>query len=253
MLIISDHKDFYDSATMGVDKAIVYQRQSKLVDENYDPGKMWGDGGKWPLPCDITRNLNIPNTNGEKYHQGFIIGFCGKLYIGATINKKLLWEHPTYHIEPHIEPDIKLFKKDEFQPQITYDKDVLINYFKPKFRRFLYNDLNAFIDLINKGPIEDDTIFLKHKVPCFLIYGGGHWSKKKQLVLNPVLKMLDFPKIMDPFTAHQEITMYLGDRLRLRDRPTIEIEDKYRIASHGMDKTSFRKDRHQSKPRRKKS
>lgn len=249
MLIVSDHKDYYDSATMGVDKALVYHRDCDLVDENYDAGDSWRDPGKWPLPTDITRYLNQRNHNGAKYHQPFFLGFCGKIYVGAAINKELRWDYPAH---PLSEPDEKFFKDDKYKPQITYDKEVLVEYFKPRFRSFLHPRENAFVDLVNRGPIEDDTIFLEHKVPCFLIYGGARWSTKKRLVLNPVLKMLEFPKVMDPFTAHQELAMYLGDRLRLRDKPMIETSDRDRAIAHGMDKTSFRRDGHPSKPRRKK-
>ena len=51
---------------------------------------------------------------------------------------------------------------------------------------------------------------------------------------------MKFQTIFEPFTAFQEIEMFLGGVIGSNENNIIEIEDKYRIESHGFNKWSFR-------------
>jgi len=56
------------------------------------------------------------------------------------------------------------------------------------------------------------------------------------------LKDIDFVKALDPFTAFQELSMFVGGVMARPDRPTVEITDNKIIAAkHGFDEWSFRK------------
>ena len=45
----------------------------------------------------------------------------------------------------------------------------------------------------------------------------------------------------DAVTAFQELDMWMSGALGMPGAPMVEIDDKYRMAKHGMDKWSFRK------------
>ncbi len=56
------------------------------------------------------------------------------------------------------------------------------------------------------------------------------------------LQTFNFAKVLDPYTAFQEISMWVGGVLPRDGNPMVEITDpKIKLAKHGMDKWSFRK------------
>lgn len=109
-------------------------------------------------------------------------------------------------------------------------------------------------------PWADHELFLELKKPYFFVYANpdlhtfpwgtpeimcdteGRYLPHRILVLNPTLKSLEFNKILDPFTAAQEIEMYLG-RIATNDTPVMPVgSDKVIAASKGFDSPySFRK------------
>ncbi|WP_422055423.1 hypothetical protein [Sphingomonas sp.] len=60
---------------------------------------------------------------------------------------------------------------------------------------------------------------------------------------QPSLSAMDFAKAIDPFTAHQEIAMWVGGVLPAAGPKTVEIgDDRVKIAKHGFHHpTSFRR------------
>jgi len=54
---------------------------------------------------------------------------------------------------------------------------------------------------------------------------------------------MEFFKIVDPFTAFQELSMFIGGIMGGKSPIMIEVADKDRIAKHGFDKFSFRKEK----------
>jgi len=58
---------------------------------------------------------------------------------------------------------------------------------------------------------------------------------------NVNLRELGFPKVMDPYTAFQEISMFIGGVLGNHEKEVTELTEKDRIQQHGFDKWSFRK------------
>ena len=62
------------------------------------------------------------------------------------------------------------------------------------------------------------------------------------LTIDPILKDYEFYKVVDAFQAFQEISMFIGGVLGRGEKEIIVVEDKYKIAQHGFDKWSFRKE-----------
>ena len=54
------------------------------------------------------------------------------------------------------------------------------------------------------------------------------------------LQQLEFFKVLDPYTAYQELSMWVGGVIPKNPNPMVEItNDAVKIAKHGMDKWSF--------------
>jgi hypothetical protein len=61
--------------------------------------------------------------------------------------------------------------------------------------------------------------------------------------VNPAnLRSMEFYKALDAFTAHQELSMWIGGVLSGLARPMVAItDDRVKAAKHGFDEWSFRK------------
>ena len=73
----------------------------------------------------------------------------------------------------------------------------------------------------------------------------------KTTTKNPILKDYDFQKIVDPYTAFQEIQMYISGVLSTGDKnPQWPISDKLKAESKGFNDLSFRRQEHPRKSKR---
>jgi hypothetical protein len=199
---------------------------------------------EYPLPANDFDRWKL-NENDPGYSV-FVIGFCGREYVGAMLGGYISADYGT-------ESRIKIRKDARFDTRITYDLDEILDFIHPPTKHSWHktrrSKVASALEIINGR--EYDKHFLEHKVPSYLFVANA-WSKSIAFIKNPNLKELEFSKVFDAFTAHQELSMYLGDVLRMRDKDTIEISDEDRAKSKGFDKWSFRRETHPSKPRRNK-
>lgn len=238
MYIISkkNNKDYYDGVvgSVGIDKTIVYNREIITYDHYSDFLKEFH-----PLRVYNSRYknhfLNLNNYSvykKSKYggYSAFIIGFCGKLYIGW----KLYMEDPKSICSP-----------SDLITDITYDYELVKKYIKTIGWHSNLDDDVEYIktyDAIN--------MFRELKVPIFLFDQDYHrivldkWRRTEshRYFLNPNLSEYEFYKVFDSFTAFQEIQMFLGGVLGAGEKEIVEVEDKYKITQHGFNKWSFRKE-----------
>lgn len=245
MYIISKNKDYYDGVvgSMGVDKSIVYER-TMVVNEDYNKfpepftfKKSWERKRDNPF-----RNLSGHGVKRESiYEDGspFIVGFCGKLYIGWKLYRE-------------IETNRHILSYPELVTSITYDVESVKKHIKKtSWRSKLIDDL-AYISSYN--PID---IFRKLKVPIFIF--DSDYDRKfirtythrrnEVFITNPTLKDYEFYRVQDSFAAFQEIQMFMGGVLGRGEKEIIEVEDKYKIAQHGFDNKSFRRSKSNGKKR----
>ena len=68
----------------------------------------------------------------------------------------------------------------------------------------------------------------------------GKHSREYKIVYNECLKELEFFRLMDTFTAYQELQMYFG-AMAQPNRPVPQVSDKDMISIKGFDNWSFRK------------
>ena len=76
------------------------------------------------------------------------------------------------------------------------------------------------------------------------IYARWHGTldKKNSFIVNPILRDYQFARVIDPYTAFQEIQMYVSGVLGVnKDGTEFPSTEKEKVAQHGMDKWSFRR------------
>ena len=224
MLIISKHKDYYDGVvgTMGVDKSIVFERTTNEIDNSKKIPKPFRKNIRWDDKSKLIQRFTYKSLD-EKYLNAshFIIGFCGKLYLGF----KMEYENPhkRYHNDNLIE--------------FSYDVEKFKTHFKPTWS---FTDFNEFVEYVKNFDCID--IHRELNTPIF-VYDTDIFTHKNTFIVNPILKEFNFYKVFDSFTAFQEIQMYIGGVLGVGENPTIEVSDKHKITSRGFDyKWSFRKE-----------
>lgn len=239
MYIISKNKDYYDGVvgTMGIDKTIVYERTEKEIEEKTE----------FPEPFQYNKRsyyvennsafilLNEFGTDSKKYFDNsfFLIGFCGKVYLAW----KMYYKKKEFDTQANQYVDV--VKYDIIYGFDNVKKHLIDN----RWGKSLYDSVQY---VLNYNPIE---IFRTIKSPIF-VYNGGidirerSWNKnsKSNFIINPILKEYEFYKVIDSFTAFQEISMFIGGVLGIGEKEIIEVEDKYKIPQHGFDKWSFRKE-----------
>lgn len=233
MLIVSKFHDYYDTAigVAGVDKSVVYNRQTKQISK----GRGNGDANT------TDNRYSSIKINGIEYNYRLrCIGFCGGFY--PLVEVEEIWTN-NHGIR-------------ECKAYIFYDKNNLLNYvkqnkiLKKKIWNFAFGyrggnlplsadirserEIESFYDLNNWGSLK--SIFRKHNTPVFIV---GYYIG---ININPELKKWKFAKIKDPFTAFQDIYMYISGVLGVDNKPMVQISDKDMAHKKGHGgKYSFKK------------
>ncbi len=241
MYIIAKKKDYYDgvAGTTGIDKTIVYDRQIIELEHDEMPNEFKKRGfyssfkDREKSPLFLLCNASIKKEYYEIYPRGayFIIGFCGKLYLG--------WKFYT-------------FKKnctdyDNINTTIIYDTDKIKEILTPTNWHGVVADQIDYVSNFNAI-----DWFRRFNAPCFVYdydYGRTHLDEKywrgdnvTKFIVNPLLKDYEFFKVFDTFQTFQEISMFIGGVLGNSEKEIVEVADKYKIGQHGFDKWSFRKE-----------
>jgi hypothetical protein len=239
MLIIAKKKDYYDgvAGTTGIDKTIVYDRQIIEVEENNIPEfferKRYHFGKNDQTPFHnlfhhgLKKDLHVVYPN----YAHFVIGFCGKLYVGWKLYSKGEEVYSGYN---------------KVITTITYDFENAKKLFESQTwggRKFA-DDVN---NIMNHDSIE---LFREFNAPVF-VYDGDYGRTSinercsncnhPKFFINPLLKEYQFYKVFNAVQAFQEIQMFLGGVLGRGEKEIVEVADKYKIGQHGFDKWSFRK------------
>ncbi len=217
MRIKSSFRDYYDGVqAQGQDQSLVYLRFPREVElkERMFP---------W------IRYLH--HWGIDILHRCQIIGFCGKIYPVLSLH------HPVDSYGTvafcHSLEDVDDFLRKNFKAKS------FASYFSNKkwhysTRGTIQNFFNETIAQQNKY----EHIFQENRCPIF-IYREHHTDVS--ITFNGRLKDFQFYRRFDPFTAFQEIQMYLGG-IAFPNKPIPKIPDKILAEAKGFDKYSFRKD-----------
>ena len=223
MKIISKFHDYYDGVlAMDTDCLHHYVRQTSVHDlkeriygvYKYDHG----------VAGNIYKSFTV---------EYFIIGFCGKTYIGLKHN---------YYIK---DSDGYNNKEDIYygdEKEIFKISNRLIIHSKSKWYNPEKERMREISEMFEKAK-RSLNLFLEYKTPVFAILNTGCFESPQKIVVNPVLADYAFYKVFDCYTAYQEIAMYVGNVLVEDKNKAWPVNDKLKVHTHGFDKYSFRKDK----------
>lgn len=247
MRIISKFKDYYDiGLSYGIDPHLHYVRNDKSFHD-----KLRSVFKDVPSYKDRIRDFGsiFPYNSGynklRRYSRS-LIGFCGKFYpvikIDSIVQKSLIfWDYePTYVYD--VDSFLDLLKKDkDFK-----DADISQEGMKDieDCAKTIFTSFEGF---------EDDTLFLKYNAPIIHlhtndIFSFNVWSDdlldeaEVNVKINPQLKEFEFFKIKDPYTAFQDLSMYMGNIFANTQPDMAKVTEPEIIEKKGFDPTyGFRK------------
>jgi len=227
--IISKFHDYYDGAAANFYDENLYMRKHQYI-ENFKK-------------VDVGTMIPIKGSKIYSSRVG-VLGFCGRLYPFHTIKKlgSNFFDRPTMYTLYSAEEVIDVYKKS------GYDH-----------HNFESITENFFIDYSHNDHIKD--LFEKFDTPVFVYYGKYN---DRNLSINPILKsyseamsyrfncngdmFYDFHNIVDPYTAAQELDMFISNNLAYEKKLPLEVSDKVKAVKYGHDgKYSFKKEPQRSK------
>jgi hypothetical protein len=247
MKIVSPFHDYYDTALgFGIDTSIMYDRRETEIELQ---------------PNDFKETLSeIPSHRGRDYWRKpevnefdavpIIVGFCGRLYPGYEIEFyrpgalaggwDRLFAFSMDALKRCIveaEPDgLRWFCRKR-------DKYSSVKWNRPSFTE---GGVEAYF---SRGFPEFERLFQDHKVPVFSLRferrvdQGSGTRRFNTLTLNPRLNAYSFQKVVDPYTAFQEIMMYITGVLGTGESSTVQISDRMMSEKKGFDFVkSFRRE-----------
>lgn len=225
MLILSKFHDYYDTAIgYGVDKSIVYHRVKQ--------GSL--------LPCGEPSNpLGVLDIMGA-------VVFCGAVYPFVALRYSNAIPVPTKEKDLVVCYNLSNYTKamkgvcdDHTRPILGHPysinkKKSIEDICRGQWRKFEV----AITNHIN--PLE---LHREHHSPVQVIYTRPHRGyslKRCETINNPCLKDYRFQKIKDPFTAFQDISMYISGVLGCKEDNIVVISDTDMRDAKGFDNKSFK-------------
>lgn len=233
MRIISDIKDYYDSAqAYGQDARLVYLRKEQVVSlpsasyslEACDlpPELNFVDALARSCPAQVSWRPGWP-VRQVTIGSGWVL-FAGKLYPFA-----LVYQENTGVAQG--------------QTHYFYGFDDLAKYLAPfgydltkKRASWCRPDGLSWGEFFSQ--VGSDRYYescAQARAPVLLYYQGN-----STLYRDTILAPYKFYKALDAWQAYQELSMFVG-MLGSPEKPLEVIEDKYRVIQHGFDEWSFRK------------
>lgn len=229
MRIVSKFRDYYDCIqAAGQDQSLVYVREE--IEDAWEGRKL---GVAFPPPP-LGRYYFRPNLF---YCHEYLIGFCGKLYPVLAVYKgagdKNTFCYSADDIAKFVEANYRKNEIERFHETKS----------KHRWRRPV--SMAQFVKFFEKCEEEkakqpNPEIF-KH--PIFVLdmqYKYKDGKHLQQVTWNPCLRPYEFFRVLDPYTAFQELQMYLGS-LAVPQKPIPVPSDKDMVVAKGFDKWSFRK------------
>lgn len=260
MRIISKHKDYYDNAApWGNDDHLTFVRHLKTLGRapinlhSSEDKKLAASLRSMIGVLNAPRAIRLDSDYPYKDNR-FIIGFCGKKYIGWKIEDKCYYSLPDFFkaVDNNKSVNSSLVKGNTAKARKAKHKAYVkkareLDTTKPNLIYSKWNPRNHHYPATEQGWLRwhetaksklliSDDIFRLAGTPVVLFdMATGSFT------LNPVLKEYDFAKVVDPYRAYQEIEMFLGNNMVSQFDPSSGRTDNEIRDSKGMDKWSFRK------------
>ncbi|BCG04716.1 hypothetical protein PPGU19_092840 (plasmid) [Paraburkholderia sp. PGU19] len=247
MRILSPFKDYYDTAMAhGSDQSRVFVRNPETSELKLDRD---GDGvwDRYGQLAGIADAFEL--RRGGVCLDACVVLFCGRIYKALRVHR----------LSSEAMKSTSGSKPSEVEERIFYDGSEARHYLegllgphwmKKKRQSFLEYDnplangtlaerLERYFQ--QQGSAELMQWSVENRTAIAVLRVGGRFEKSF-LKINPPLKNFQFYRLFGPVEAFQELDMFWGGVLALESRPTLSISDKDRIAQHGFNARSFRKD-----------
>lgn len=259
--IISKFHDYYDSVlAQGIDKTLVYKRETQEFTININPYRTWEQVGA-PHLLEFGEELraNIPRIQNrdwvcmdeEFYATPVVVGFCGKMHLGYRLETSV-WQYmgskKIVQFAWSTNDIICFLKENKMEKSLekfTGENEKLSKTYRrwghgknDKFKKFRKEVMDEVFPMY-QNDTRFTNMFIQYNTPVFS-WEFKQYSYDVVLKVNPVLTDYEFIKHVDPYTAFQEISMFLGGVLGVGTPEIVTISDKEKAVKHGMDKTSFR-------------
>ncbi|MGO8750882.1 MAG: hypothetical protein ACLQNE_33465 [Thermoguttaceae bacterium] len=239
MRIVSDFHDYYDVVqATGQDQTVVYLRTRTEVELHRDSFPFPILGGTPPRY--EFRPRGVPNLQIVQ----MVAGFCGKVYPILQLSHQRLSEP-----RPNIALCYRLSEVDAFVENRFKQREIEIYRLKLRGRREYWpvkqrrEKFEEFFDIYATKQSAFGRLFLENRCPIFVAstwWGTDKGCREYKIVYNECLKELEFFRLIDTYTAYQELQMYFG-AMAQPNKPIPQVSDKDMISIKGFDKWSFRK------------
>ena len=246
MKIISKFHDYYDTALgHGFDPHVIYERKEVEYpgidiedDEGYKPRGFYELGGEW--------HQFKPKTPVEIRYASWCLLFCGKPYLFYVIqtprhDDPLEWQTwNCYTVDAVAKAIIRNKKRTkEFETPPKYNWR---SYYLRTDGLTRQAVKERFKEVPKQGTI--DALHRQYRAPAILVRNAmpnvGKRGVSEGLIINPVLKELGFQRAVDPYTAFQEISMYMGGVLGRPEMVHDPIPNDAMRDMKGFDEFSFK-------------
>ena len=231
MRIFSKFTDYYDHVVPPSDNFVWERKQTEINLDLTKPSEISKD--KTEFLINIFTTMPKPKISyGWKrwnplHNDLFILGFCGKLYAIYLI-------YTSEYAKPTIcRPFINI---NEFVEVWNKERTDKIKFEKGKVwherRPFNEEGLKAWFDESN-GRNFVSELFIDLKTPLFVI-------DKDKLTTNIKMAEYGLQRIFDPWSAYQEIEMYLTNNLASVHKEMPNFGNELKRDAHGFDDWSFK-------------
>ncbi len=220
MRIISKKKDYYDCIqAYGQDQTLLYVRTPQEVQLKQN---------EWPFP-QLYSSWWFSSMEITQH----IIGFCGRIF-------PMLEMHGCVRNVPISKKCFTIEEVDAFVAEYadTRQKD---SYYGKNGRRWWRgygkrrSEFAKYFEHCEKKQNSYAEMFIDKRCPVFV---ATH-NRNSQIVYNELLRPYDFVRIIDPYTAFQEIAMFMSN-LAVPEKEMPVIPDDLKIHSRGFTDQSFR-------------
>jgi hypothetical protein len=252
--IISKFRDFYDGGlALGQDTSLTYVRETRTYTHE-DPPEGLPEAPaprhtnvctsvrineRWTRACKLVaikgemprldRRVGAdPEADAWFRRAGYradsiqigCILFCGKQY--------------PFYTAPKAKP--RLGSSWDYSVERVYSWDKGFDEFVQQSRGFDERHLGSYRENLEKiTGVENVESNLFFRAPVVMWLGP-------QIIVNPCLTDYGFQRVIDPYAAFQEISMFLGGVLGQNMDPPSPMTDKEKVISHGFDpRYGFRK------------
>jgi len=215
MRIYSKFKDYYDNVQFyGSDSTVVYVRNTEeIIDPLAHVPPLWNYYALYRFGIEST---------------AFDIFFCGKRYRGYRfyINNKDVYVYTKVQFINKVVN--KLSKSDRKSINRTFK-----NVWQLRDATVLQKMLLGFKSPEDFASFDNLAVHIEYRSPVVCYIDG-------KVIVNPNLKEYGFASIVHPFTAYQELDMFMSGVLGGNAPVMVEISNEDRIAKHGFNDLSFR-------------